>query len=278
VRFGRFELDPVAGELFRRGTRLRLQEQPLQVLIALLERPGELVTREELRERLWKGNTFVDFEHGLNTAVKKARQALGDSAESPEFIETVARRGYRFIADVQVITPAPLAVPSPAAGDHGTADAPRDRVSSPPARPVRRWRRALLWGTGAALLIAAGAGGWLARRQATPGPSPAGQQPPAHLAVMPLRVLADAGDDVAYLGVGIADAITTRLANTRQMGPAAHVGGPPLHGRPGRRRPCCNIAQRCAPVDRNHSTRRGGLSHQSPARAGGRRRDVGTLV
>jgi DNA-binding response OmpR family regulator len=78
VRFGRFELDPVAGELFRRGTRLRLQEQPLQVLIALLERPGELVTREELRERLWKGNTFVDFEHGLNTAVKKARQALGD--------------------------------------------------------------------------------------------------------------------------------------------------------------------------------------------------------
>src|SRR5262245_65723214 len=100
VRFGRFELDRTAGELYRDGRRIRLQEHPRQVLVALLERPGELVTREALRERLWKSDTFVDFEHGLNTAVKKARQALGDSAESPRFIETLSRRGYRFIGEV----------------------------------------------------------------------------------------------------------------------------------------------------------------------------------
>src|SRR5262245_3549419 len=97
LRFGRFELDRSAGELYRDGRPVRLQEHPLQVLIALVERPGEVVTREQLRERLWKSDTFVDFEHGLNTAVKKARQALGDSADTPQFIETLARRGYRFI-------------------------------------------------------------------------------------------------------------------------------------------------------------------------------------
>ena len=79
VRFGRFELDPADGELYRDGTRVHLQEHPRQVLVALLERPGEVVTRDALRERLWKSDTFVDFEHGLNTAVKKARAALGDS-------------------------------------------------------------------------------------------------------------------------------------------------------------------------------------------------------
>src|SRR6516162_813081 len=102
VRFGIFEVDLVSGELRRTGSLVRLQEQPFQVLVMLLERPGEVVTREQLRTRLWPANTFVDFDHSLNTAVNKLREALGDSASSPRFVETVARRGYRFIAPVQV--------------------------------------------------------------------------------------------------------------------------------------------------------------------------------
>jgi Tol biopolymer transport system component/DNA-binding winged helix-turn-helix (wHTH) protein len=100
VRFGVFELDLRSGELRKAGARLNLPDQPLQFLTALLERPGQLVTRDELRQRLWVDETFVDFEHGLNAAVKRLRDTLGDSADTPRFIETVPRRGYRFIAPV----------------------------------------------------------------------------------------------------------------------------------------------------------------------------------
>jgi len=96
VRFGVFELDLCAGELRKRGVKIRLQEQPFQVLQVLLERPGEVVTREELQKRLWP-NTFVDADHGLYNAVKKLREALGDESDTPRFIETVPKRGYRFI-------------------------------------------------------------------------------------------------------------------------------------------------------------------------------------
>ena len=98
VRFGVYELDLLSGELRKSGARLSLQHQPLQLLSVLLDRPGELVTREELRKRLWPDDTFVDFEHGLNAAVRRLRDTLGDSADSPRFVETVPRRGYRFIA------------------------------------------------------------------------------------------------------------------------------------------------------------------------------------
>jgi len=101
ARFGLYEIDLVSGELRKEGTRVRLQEQPFQVLAMLLERPGEMVTREEMRTRLWPCDTFVDFDHGLNTAVNKLREALGDAAANPRFVQTVARRGYRFIAPVQ---------------------------------------------------------------------------------------------------------------------------------------------------------------------------------
>ena len=100
--FGVFEVDLRDGQLTRRGLRLRLQEQPFQVLAMLLEKPGEVVTREELRSRLWP-RTVVDFDHGLNKAISKIREVLGDSVENPRFVETVARRGYRFLADVAVI-------------------------------------------------------------------------------------------------------------------------------------------------------------------------------
>src|SRR3954465_9458502 len=103
VRFGVFEADLRAGELRKHGSKIRLQEQPFQVLALLLERRGEIVSRDELRNRLWTADTFVDFDHGLNKAINKIRETLGDSAASPRFIETVARRGYRFIADVAVV-------------------------------------------------------------------------------------------------------------------------------------------------------------------------------
>ncbi len=106
-RFGAYEVDSRTGELRKNGMRIRCQEQPIQVLVALLERPGELLTREELRQRVWPEDTFVDFDHALNTAVKKIRAALNDEADSPRYLETVPRRGYRFIAPVQTeMTPA----------------------------------------------------------------------------------------------------------------------------------------------------------------------------
>jgi cholera toxin transcriptional activator len=101
VRFGVFEADLSAGELRKSGRRIRLQEQPFQILALLLERPGEVVTREEVRQKLWAADTFVDFDHSLNTAIKKVRESLGDSASSPRYVETIARRGYRFLAPVE---------------------------------------------------------------------------------------------------------------------------------------------------------------------------------
>jgi Tol biopolymer transport system component/DNA-binding winged helix-turn-helix (wHTH) protein len=153
VRFGVFELDLRSGELRKAGARLNLPDQPLQLLTALLERPADLVTRDELRQRLWAGDTFVDFEHGLNAAVKRLRDTLGDSADAPRFIETVPRRGYRFIA--------PIDRPG------GTAGPSRDQVQEPESLPPRSAGEAIRhqgagWWWIAILLILAVAtfGGW----------------------------------------------------------------------------------------------------------------------
>src|SRR5437016_560197 len=100
LRFGVFEVDVRAGELRKQGVRIKLQEQPFHVLTVLLQRPDEVVTREELRSENWPADTFVDFDNSLNTAINKLREALGDSADNPRFIETLPRRGYRFIAPV----------------------------------------------------------------------------------------------------------------------------------------------------------------------------------
>jgi DNA-binding winged helix-turn-helix (wHTH) protein len=102
-QFDQYEADVNAAELRRNGNRLKLQMQPFQVLVALLERPRQVVTREELRLRLWPEDTFVDFDHSLNTAMAKLRDVLGDSAASPRYIETIAKRGYRFLGDVRVV-------------------------------------------------------------------------------------------------------------------------------------------------------------------------------
>jgi len=101
IRFGDFDVDPQSGELRKRGKRIKLQIQPFQVLQILLEHPGEVVTREELQKRIWPGDTFVDFDQGLNNAVKKLREALGDDAGKPRFVETLSKRGYRFISPIK---------------------------------------------------------------------------------------------------------------------------------------------------------------------------------
>lgn len=113
VRFGVFELDLRAGELRKQGIRIRLQDQPLLILQALLERPGEVVTREELQAKIWPQGTYVDFDHGLHSAIKRLRDALGDSADNPRFIETLSRRGYRFIAPVKAPSSLVNAEPAP---------------------------------------------------------------------------------------------------------------------------------------------------------------------
>src|SRR5712692_9973036 len=103
VRFATFEVDLRSGELHKQGIKIKLHDQPFQVLTMLLEHPGELVTREQLHQKLWPSDTFVDFDVGLNSAIKRLRDALGDSPESPRYIETLPRRGYRFIAPVEEV-------------------------------------------------------------------------------------------------------------------------------------------------------------------------------
>jgi DNA-binding winged helix-turn-helix (wHTH) protein len=102
-RFGIFEVDPGSGELRKAGSRLRLQGQPFQVLLMLLERPGDVITREEIRAKLWPSDTFVDFDHSLNTIINKIRDVLSDSAANPRFVETLAKRGYRFLVPVDSV-------------------------------------------------------------------------------------------------------------------------------------------------------------------------------
>lgn len=149
VRFGTFEADLRSGELRRNGARVRLQEQPLQVLAMLLERPGEVVTREELHGRLWSSDTFVDFDHGLNAAIKRLRDALGDSAENPRFVETLARRGYRFIAPVENSKQPALSPPVPTATPVATSR-------------FRRWLPILVSALG--VLLVGMSAGWHAGR------------------------------------------------------------------------------------------------------------------
>jgi cholera toxin transcriptional activator len=133
--FDEFEADLKSAELRRKGVRLRLQLQPFQVLVALLERPSEVVTRDELRQRLWPGDTFVDFDHSLNTAIAKLRDVLGDSASSPRYVETIAKRGYRFLAMVAAVEETSPAAPPPA--DAGLIPTPASEHSEGPPEVMK---------------------------------------------------------------------------------------------------------------------------------------------
>lgn len=141
-RFGIFEADPSTGELRRNGLRVKLHSQPFQLLCLLADRPGQILTREEICRELWPDGTFVDYEHGVNSAVNRLREALGDKASNPRFVETVARRGYRFVAPVEQIgvdaAPMPAAEPvaesvaKEVAGKRRVLAAPEDLPKSPP--------------------------------------------------------------------------------------------------------------------------------------------------
>jgi len=146
TRFGAFEVDLRSGEVYKRGIRLKLQDQPFQVLALLLERAGDVVTREQLRQKLWPADTFVDFDTGLNSAVKKLRDVLGDSAEEPRYIETLPRRGYRFIGHVENGD-----LPAPAAVQEDLAPVLPPR---PTPEPPKRRRFVVMAGVAAFLLIA----------------------------------------------------------------------------------------------------------------------------
>jgi TolB-like protein/DNA-binding winged helix-turn-helix (wHTH) protein/Flp pilus assembly protein TadD len=193
IRFGAFELDPASGELLKRGVRVRVHDKPLQLLMALLERPGETISRKELQDRLWPGGTFVEFENGINNAVSRLREILGDSAEHPRYIETLPRRGYRFTAPVESV-------------------AAPDLSSSPPApapAPVAAGRSRWLWVVGtAAVVVTAAAVLWVIWNRQTPAHAPA-------LAVLPF-VAGNDGDDSPdeYLAFGMTDALISELSGT----------------------------------------------------------------
>ena len=196
LRFGTFEVDVPAGELRKNGIKLKLQEQPFQVLCMLLERRGEVVTREELRNRLWQADTFVDFDHGVNAAIKRVRDALGDPPDSPRFVETLARRGYRFIAPVHA---------------QGTQRVAQPRAFGLP-RNVEAVRPVYLLGlAGAAAVILAlvvalnGVGGYRWR----PG---LGGKRIESLAVLPLENLSR-DPDQEYFSDGMTDALIADLSN-----------------------------------------------------------------
>ena len=206
VRFGVFEVDLRTGELRKRGLRVRLQEQPFQVLAMLLERSGEIVTREELQKKLWPADTFVDFDHGLNKVINKIREALSDSAENPRFVETVARRGYRFLAAVKPAEAAPVRNPDLATQPPATRET-GDRPGLPgePANP-KHLSPALAWkALGlAVLLLAAPVAAWKLHFRNSPSAVM------RSLAVLPLESLSsDASQD--YFADGMTDELISNL-------------------------------------------------------------------
>jgi TolB-like protein/DNA-binding winged helix-turn-helix (wHTH) protein/Flp pilus assembly protein TadD len=236
LRFGIFEADLRTGELRKRGALIRLQEQPFHVLAALLVRPGELVTRDELQSSLWTADTFVDFEHGLNKAINKIREALGDSAESPRFVETVPRRGYRFIADVALVDPEPpreTYAPS-TVGDPLTAD---DRelleVAAQTTAPKGRdWQQTLtITGCGLALASVVLLG-WLLQSR--------GQSPTIRsVAVLPLENLSgDASQE--YFADGMTDQL---IATLGQISALRVISRTSVMGYKGARKPLPQIAR-----------------------------------
>ena len=196
-RFGLFEVDPRAGELRKNGVKLKLQEQPYQLLLKLLERPGEIVSREDLRSALWHQDTFVDFETGLNTAIKRLREALGDSADNPTFIETLPRRGYKFIAPVE----SPFHRPS--SNESGVAGSV-NRQESVPGRTLLKRTAFIVGVVAAVVLVALNVGGWRGRIIG------AHTEPIHSLAVLPLRNLSGSPDQ-EYFADGMTEALITEL-------------------------------------------------------------------
>jgi TolB-like protein/DNA-binding winged helix-turn-helix (wHTH) protein/tetratricopeptide (TPR) repeat protein len=197
-RFGVFEVDLRAGEIRKNGVKLKLQDQPYQVLLKLLERPGEIVSREELRSVLWREDTFVDFEAGLNTAIKRLRETLGDSADNPTFIETLPRRGYKFIAPVQ-----------PPVGNASGIAVPLNPQESGLGKNLLR-RTGLIAGVAVLVLVAINVGGW---RERISGARAARIR---SLAVVPLQNLSGSPEQ-DYFADGMTEALITELGKISSL-------------------------------------------------------------
>ena len=228
ARFGLYEADLQECVLTKGGLRIRLQDQPFQVLAVLLDRPGQVVTREEIRQKLWPADTFVEFDDGLNNAIKKLRTALGDAADNPRFIETVPRRGYRFLAPVEFSTPTPTPRIDPDSRvqtSTGTTEqiilATRDRVVVDQTGPRR-----VPWGMVAAAILLLGAGGaalfytgqhWRSPKQHEERTAAPYSPKPRHsVAVLGFRNLSRRPEE-AWLSPALAEMLTTELAAGEQL-------------------------------------------------------------
>jgi DNA-binding winged helix-turn-helix (wHTH) protein/tetratricopeptide (TPR) repeat protein len=225
LRFGTFEANPSDGVLSRNGTKVKIQEQPFRLLLLLLERPGEVVTREELRQRLWPEGTYVDFDGSLNVILKRLRGAIDDDPENPRFIETIPRRGYRFIAPVSVIEQAseknppqlPLIAASPVHAE----------TLHPPAKFLdrgvawlgrrKRWRRHLIYGGSALVVLLIAVGGWLAWHYTL---LREGQFSSVHVrksvAVLGFRNLSGRAED-GWLATALSEMLSTELAGGEKL-------------------------------------------------------------
>ena len=215
VRFGAFELDPCAGVLRKHGIRIKLQDQPFALLLILLEKPGQLVTREELQQRLWPADTFVEFDKGIYNALKRLRETLGDVAATPRYVETIPKRGYRFVAEIQNI--APEAIPVPSAGPPQlTIALPSVRDQKNPASDVmtsetsavesNRWMKVGAWTLLTILL--AGTALWIIWRGRRGRIQPEGRI--GSLAVLPMENLSHVSEQ-DYLADGITAELIAKL-------------------------------------------------------------------
>ena len=209
---GVFEVDFVAGELRKRGIKIKLHRQPFQVLSILLERPGQIVTKDDLSRRLWEGDTFVDFEHSLATAISKIREALGDSADSPRYVETLPRRGYRFIAEVTAVNRGSVDELESPTGDLPPAAAPSqiEPAGKTPGDKGKLWSPASKISALALVLVLAILPAWILRTGRGSSATLPPPRPIRSLAVLPLESLSsDASQE--YFADGMTDELITDL-------------------------------------------------------------------
>jgi TolB-like protein/DNA-binding winged helix-turn-helix (wHTH) protein len=228
LQFGVFEVDRGARELRKQGIRIRLQEQPFQVLVLLLQRAGEVVTRKELREKLWPSSVYVDFDHGLNNAITRLREALGDSAAAPHFVETLPRLGYRFIYPLRIpagsagVLPAAASLPHPEAATVVANDT--EQAIDVPPRGASRWtrRRQIIAGSTMAVVAVLVLGLWLTGR-VTDAPTADAALPEApSVAVLPF-VNMSPNPENEYFTDGLSEELANKLAGIRGLKVAAQT-------------------------------------------------------